>query len=59
MINSNIKVLLLKVILTIILINTNVAYCQSTKNTDTRPNIVFILTDDQRADTIKKYMPVT
>ena len=59
MINSNIKVLLLKVILTIILINTNVAYCQSTKNTDTRPNIIFILTDDQRADTIKKYMPVT
>ena len=57
--NSKIKVLLLKVILTIILINTNIAYCQNTKNTDTRPNIVFILTDDQRADTIKKYMPVT
>ncbi len=47
------KNILLKLILIIILLNTNVTNAFSSS----RPNIVFILTDDQRADTIKKYMP--
>ncbi len=47
---TKIKILLLKLILTIFLLNTNIGYCSD----DTRPNIVFILTDDQRADTINE-----
>lgn len=55
MINSKIKILFLKLILTTILLNTNIAYSAN----DDRPNIVFILTDDQRINTIKEYMPTT
>lgn len=48
------KKTLLKIILTIILLNLNIkdGICAPQ-----RPNIIFILTDDQREDTIQKYMP--
>ncbi len=41
------------IVLIIILLSTNV----SNVFADDRPNIIFILTDDQRANTIQKYMP--
>lgn len=54
--NTKIKILFLKLILIVIILNTNTRQALAA---DSKPNIVFILTDDQRLDTVKKYMPTT